>query len=57
MLSKCANPSCPTTFRYLHEGKLYVIAPGKWWRGTMRHPQDGPRSSSMPGSAPLVLST
>jgi hypothetical protein len=27
MLSKCANPSCPTTFRYLHEGKLYVIAP------------------------------
>jgi hypothetical protein len=27
MLSKCANPSCTTTFRYLHEGKLYVIAP------------------------------
>lgn len=27
MLSKCANPSCPTTFRYLHEGRLYVIAP------------------------------
>jgi hypothetical protein len=27
MLSKCANPSCPTTFRYLHEVKLYVIAP------------------------------
>lgn len=26
MLSKCANPNCPTTFRYLHEGKLYVIA-------------------------------
>jgi len=26
MLSKCANPSCPTTFRYLHEGRLYVIA-------------------------------
>jgi hypothetical protein len=27
MLSKCANPNCPTTFRYLHEGRLYVIAP------------------------------
>jgi hypothetical protein len=29
MLSKCANPNCRTTFRYLHEGKLYVIAPEK----------------------------
>ena len=27
MLSKCANPTCPTTFHYLHEGRLYVIAP------------------------------
>ena len=27
MLSKCANPSCSTTFRYLHEGRLYVIDP------------------------------
>jgi hypothetical protein len=27
MLSKCANPTCPTTFRYLKEGRLYVIAP------------------------------
>jgi hypothetical protein len=27
MLSKCANPACSNTFRYLHEGKLYVIAP------------------------------
>ena len=27
MLSKCANPSCSTTFRYLHEGKLYLIPP------------------------------
>lgn len=25
MLSKCANPRCSATFRYLHEGKLYVI--------------------------------
>ena len=25
MLAKCANPVCSNTFRYLHEGKLYVI--------------------------------
>jgi hypothetical protein len=27
MLSKCANPDCSTTFRYLNEGKLYLIDP------------------------------
>jgi hypothetical protein len=27
MLSKCANPTCETTFRYLREGRLYVIDP------------------------------
>ena len=25
MLSKCANPLCSNTFRYLHQGRLYVI--------------------------------
>jgi hypothetical protein len=25
MLSKCANPNCRSTFRYLHEGKLYLF--------------------------------
>lgn len=25
MLSKCANPACSTTFRYLREGKLFLI--------------------------------
>lgn len=25
MLSKCANPNCAAIFRYLHEGKLYVM--------------------------------
>jgi hypothetical protein len=25
MLSKCANPKCAAIFRYLHEGKLYVM--------------------------------
>lgn len=23
MISKCANPVCPASFHYLHEGKLY----------------------------------
>lgn len=23
MVAKCANPSCPALFRYLHEGKLF----------------------------------
>lgn len=27
MLPKCANPDCPSSFRYFHEGKLYVIVP------------------------------
>ena len=25
MLSKCANPVCSNAFRYLHEGKLFLI--------------------------------
>jgi hypothetical protein len=25
MLSKCASPECRNEFRYLHEGKLYLI--------------------------------
>jgi hypothetical protein len=25
MLSKCANPRCSNIFRYLHEGRLYLI--------------------------------
>jgi hypothetical protein len=33
MLSKCANPTCSTTFRYLHEGRLYVIDPRKGLAG------------------------
>jgi hypothetical protein len=28
MLSKCASPSCSTTFRYLREGKLFHVAAG-----------------------------
>ena len=27
MLSKCANPECPATFRYLHEGKIFYLSP------------------------------
>jgi hypothetical protein len=28
MVSKCANPNCSNTFRYLHEGKLYLLDGG-----------------------------
>lgn len=28
MLSKCANPACSNAFRYLHEGKLFLIESG-----------------------------
>jgi hypothetical protein len=24
MVSKCANPACKTTFRYLHEGRIFT---------------------------------
>lgn len=27
MLSKCANPECSEIFRYLHEGKVFFLAP------------------------------
>lgn len=26
MVSKCANPACSATFRYLHEGTLFHVA-------------------------------
>jgi hypothetical protein len=25
MVAKCANPDCSATYRYLHEGKLFVF--------------------------------
>ncbi len=28
MVSKCANPSCSGTFRYLHEGRIFHVAVG-----------------------------
>ena len=28
MLSKCANPGCPVSFRYLHQGKLFRLDTG-----------------------------
>ena len=27
MVAKCANPACSATYRYLHEGKLFVFQP------------------------------
>jgi hypothetical protein len=28
MMSKCANPSCPSVFRYLRDGKLFQVPAG-----------------------------
>jgi hypothetical protein len=27
MLSKCANPDCSESFRYLHQGKIFCLVP------------------------------
>jgi hypothetical protein len=27
MLSKCANPECSEIFRYVHQGKIFCLAP------------------------------
>jgi len=27
MLAKCANPECSEVFRYLHEGKIFLLSP------------------------------
>jgi len=29
MIEKCVNPACSTRFRYLHEGKLFVLEAGE----------------------------
>jgi hypothetical protein len=28
MMSKCANPNCPSVFRYLRDGKLFQVPAG-----------------------------
>lgn len=45
MLSKCANPTCRTLFRYLHEGKLYVISPKEAL--AMRRPTSSAKSGQI----------
>lgn len=39
MLSKCANPACSATFRFLHEGRIFSLA----------H-----RPGAVPGSEPVA---
>jgi hypothetical protein len=36
MLSKCANPICPARFRYLHEGRLYLVTSASRFDGRRR---------------------
>ncbi len=43
MMSKCANPSCPSVFRYLRDGKLFQVPAGDSAKhtiapGTMKSP-------------------
>lgn len=37
MLTKCANPACPTPFRYLREGKV-ICVDSPSGTGSSRHP-------------------
>ena len=48
MLAKCANPACSATFRYLHEGRLFVFEPERDApkRGPPADPEDTGRSDS-----------
>jgi hypothetical protein len=44
MLSKCANPSCSTKFRYLGEGRIFSLLPGSEsaeFRMLLDHPAVG----------------
>jgi hypothetical protein len=45
MVSKCANPDCAATFRYLHIGKLFRIetSPGLERRRSMGQEKPSPR--------------
>ena len=36
MLSKCANPTCTNLFRYLHEGRLYLVNSASHFDGRKR---------------------
>ncbi|MBZ5628964.1 MAG: hypothetical protein LAO06_08870 [Acidobacteriia bacterium] len=33
MLSKCANPACSASFRYLHEGRIFTLLCEPEFRG------------------------
>jgi hypothetical protein len=48
MLAKCANPACSATFRYFHEGKLFVFQPkpDAPMRGPPADPDQAGRSHS-----------
>lgn len=34
MLSKCANPACAASFRYLHEGRIFTLIAGPEFAAT-----------------------
>jgi len=47
MVSKCANPSCDNPFRYLREGKLFLVkAYPDGPAGNVRSTRDPPGAST-----------
>jgi len=43
MMSKCANPTCSSVFRYLRDGKLFQVPAGASPRATTMGPKDSPK--------------
>jgi hypothetical protein len=42
MLAKCANPPCSASFRYLHEGRLFLVDVADSTRKGWPRPDDSP---------------
>jgi hypothetical protein len=56
MLSKCANPDCSATFRYLHHGKVYRLDPDVLaLRADSSHSDFGVPLSAVTRLAPVPL--
>jgi hypothetical protein len=45
MVTKCANPSCNVSFRYLREGKLFLVEPPPFEHAGETEFQKGPHRS------------
>ncbi len=43
MMSKCANPSCSSVFRYLRDGKLFQVPAGASLKAAPNTSSDAPK--------------